>query len=81
MFDCFVLAPSDCFFLPFYPCKLKTRSTFICLSLPFAPRILPFAFQCGVLKRLGTFIAFLLLGELFPLPFNVVFLASGTQIH
>jgi hypothetical protein len=81
MFDCFVLAPSDCLFLPFYPCRLKTQSTFICLSLPFASRILPFAFQYGVLKRLGTFIAYLLLGGLSPLPFNVMFLASGTQIH
>lgn len=40
----------------FYPCRLKTQSTFICLSLPFASWIFPFAFQCGVLKRIGTFI-------------------------
>jgi hypothetical protein len=38
----------------FYPCRLKTQSTFICLSLPFASKILPFAFQCGVLSKWYT---------------------------
>jgi hypothetical protein len=37
---------------------------------------LPFTFKC-----VSTFIAFFLLDGLFPLPFIVVFLASGTQIH
>ncbi len=60
----------------FYPCRLKTQSKFICLSLPFALRFLPFTFKC-----VSTFIAFFLLDGLFPLPFIVVFLASGTQIH